>query len=66
MSEINHIEEIPEGTFPINLKLIKTYQWLEPIITVEYTTDNYQRGSLCGGSNNNLKLITCKYKIVIP
>ena len=27
-SEINDIEEIPEGTFAINLKLIKTYQWL--------------------------------------
>ena len=37
MSEINDTEEIPEGTFPINLhKLIQKYQWLEPSITAKY------------------------------
>ena len=28
MSEINDIKELPEGTFPINLKLIQKYQRL--------------------------------------
>ena len=27
VSEINDIKEIPEGTFPINLKLIQKHQW---------------------------------------
>ena len=30
VSEINDIEELPEGNFPINLKLIKKYQRTEP------------------------------------
>ena len=66
MSEINDIEEIPEGTFPINLKFIKTYQRLEPSIITKYKDGTYQKGSFCGGSNFDLKLITCKDKIVIP
>ena len=32
MSEIDDIEELPEGTFPINLKLIQKYQRTEPSI----------------------------------
>ena len=32
MSENNDTEELPEGTFPINLKLIQKYQRQEPII----------------------------------
>ena len=31
-----------EVTFPINLKLIKTYQRMEPNITAKYTTGTYQ------------------------
>ena len=30
VSETNDIEEIPECSFPINLKLFQKYQWLEP------------------------------------
>ena len=37
VSEINDIKEIPEDNFPINLKLIKKYQRLEPIIKAKYT-----------------------------
>ena len=66
MSEINNIEEIPQGTFPINLKLIKPHQRLEPSITAKYNTGTYQKVSFCGGSNINLKLIKCKDNIVIP
>ena len=65
VSEINDIEEIPEGTFPINLKWIYTYQRLEPRITAKYTTCNYQKSSFCGGSNIDLKIITCKDEIGI-
>ena len=32
VSEINNTEEIPKGTFTINLKLIAEYQRTEPII----------------------------------
>ena len=66
MSEINDTKEIPEGTFPINLKPIKEHQRLEPTIKAKYKDGTYQQGYLCGGSNINLKLITCKDKIVIP
>ena len=50
-SEINDIEELPEGTFPVNLKLIQKYQWLEPIILAKYGTGAYQQYSFRGGSN---------------
>ena len=33
MSVINDTEEVPEGTFPINIKLIQKYQQSEPTIT---------------------------------
>ena len=59
------MKKIPEGTFPINLKLIKTYQRLEPSITDKYTTGTYQNVSFCGVINIDLKLITCKDNIVI-
>ena len=51
--------------FLFNLKLIKTYQRLEPSITAKYKDDTYQKGSFCGGSKFYLKLVTCKDKIVI-
>ena len=66
MSEINDTEELPEGTFPINLKLIQKYQREEPSITDKYKYAMYRKGSFRGGSNIYLKLITCKYKLVIP
>ena len=66
MSEINDIEEIPEGNFPINLKLVQKYQQVEPIITAKYNEGTYHKGSFCGGNNTDIKLIKCKDKIVIP
>ena len=36
VSEINDTKEIPEGTFPINLKFIQKYQRSEPSITAKY------------------------------
>ena len=66
MSEIKDIEEIPEGTFPINLKLIHKYQRLGPSITAKYKDGTHHKGSFCGGSNSDIKIITFKDKIVIP
>ena len=65
MSEINNIEEIPEGTFPINLKLIQKYQRLELIIIAKYKYSMYHKDSFRGGINSDINLITCKDKIVI-
>ena len=66
MSKTNDIEEIPEGTFPINLKLIQKYQRPEHSITAKYKDGTYHKESFCGGINIDLKLITCKDKIFIP
>ena len=66
MSEIYDIEGLPEGSFPIKLKLIQKYQRMEPSIIAKYKTDTYQEGYYRGGSNIYLKLITCKDKILIP
>ena len=32
----------------------------------KYKYCTYNKGSFCGGSNDNLSLITCAYKIAIP
>ena len=64
MSEINDIKELPEGTFPINLKLIQKYQREEPSIIAKYKDGTYHKGYFCGGSNIDLNLITCKDKII--
>ena len=65
MSDFNDIEEIPEDTFPINLRLIQTHQREEPSTTVKYKDGRYHKGYVRGGINIYLNLITCKYKIVI-
>ena len=65
MSGINDIEEIPEGNFPINLKFIKKYQRAEPSTKAKYKDDAYQQDYFRGGINIDIKLITCKDKIVI-
>ena len=66
MSEINYIEELPEGTFSINLKVIQKYQQAEPSITAKYEYGTYHKDYFCGGSNTYLKFITWKDNIVIP
>ena len=65
MSEINDIEEIPEFTFTIYIKLIQEHQREEPSITDKYKYGTYHTVSFRGGSNIDLKIITCKDKIVI-
>ena len=65
VSEINDTEEIPEGTYPIDLKLIQQHQQAEPILTDRYKNGKHHKGSFCGGTNVYIILITCKYKIII-
>ena len=66
VSEINDIEEIPEGTFPMSLKLIAKYQRSEPSLMSKYEDGKYHKGYFCGGSNSDPSLRRCKDKIVIP
>ena len=56
MSEINDIEEIPEGYFPIHLKLIQQHHHKDPILMAKYTEGTYHKGCFCGGSNIYLTL----------
>ena len=65
MSEINKTEEIPEDTFPINLKLIQKYQRAEPSLMAKKGDGTYDRGSFGGGSNIDLNPIMCEDKIFI-
>ena len=60
MSEINDIEELPEGNFHINLKLIQRYQQAEPIIIDKYKSGMYHKGYFCGGGNIYLNIIMCE------
>ena len=66
VSEINDIEEIPEGTFPINFKFTQQNKRAEPSLIYKYKYGTYHKGYFCRGSNDNITLITCKDKIVIP
>ena len=63
--EINNTEEITEGTFPINVKFIQKYQRAEPSLMAKYEDGTYHKGSFHGGSNKDLRLTTCKDKIII-
>ena len=46
MSEINDIEEIFEGSFPINIELIQKYQRTQSIIKAKYKDGTYHKGFL--------------------
>ena len=48
MLEINDIEVISEGTFPINLKMIAQYQQTEPILMDKYEDGMYNKGYFHG------------------
>ena len=65
MSEINNIEELPEGIFPINLKTIDQYQQKYPSLKAKYEMGTHQQCSFRGVSNIHLNLIMCKDKVVI-
>ena len=65
MSEINDTEELPEGIFPNNLKLIDQYQRKYPNLMAKYKNCPYKTGSFYVGSNTHLSLIRYKDNIVI-
>ena len=65
MSEINYIEELPEGTFPINLKFIQKYQTSEPSIRAKYKDGTYHKDFLRGVITIDFLLILCNDKIII-
>ena len=66
MSEINDTKEIPEGIFPINLKLIYQYQLKDLSLITKYKNHTYKTGYFYGVSNIYFNLITCEDNIVIP
>ena len=66
MSEINDIEETPEGNFPINLKIIAKYQRTEPSLMAKYEYGKYHKRYFCGGSNIDINLIMGYDRAVIP
>ena len=43
VSEINDTEELSEGNFPINLKIIQKYQRREPRIIAKYKNGTYHK-----------------------
>ena len=65
MQEINDIEEIPEGNFPVGFKLIQRHQRAEPSLMDKYKYITYHKVYFRGGINDDLSLIICKDKIVI-
>ena len=66
MSYFNDTEEVPEGNFPINIKLIEQHQRKDPILMAKYKEGIYHKCYVRGGSNIGLNLITCEDNIVIP
>ena len=59
ISELYDIEELPESTFPLSLKLIDRYQQEDPILTEKLKCAEYSKGSFRGGINT-IKLVTYK------
>ena len=65
MSEINDTKEIPEGNFPINLKIIEQHQQKYPRLVAKYKEGAYHTSSFRGVSNIDINLIDCGDNIVI-
>ena len=66
MSKIFVIKYIPEGNFPIHLKLIKKHQRKYPSLLGKYKDGTYHTGCFFGESNIDLNLIMCEDDICIP
>ena len=65
MSEINDTEELPEGVFTINLKLIDQYQQKDPSLKAIYKLGQCKKYYFPRESSIHLNLITCEYNIFI-
>ena len=63
-SEINDTEELPEGIFPIKLKLIDEYQRKDPSLKAKYKEGTYKKNSFRGRSNIYLNRIMCEDNIL--
>ena len=60
--EINYIDELPQGMFPIVFNIVYQYQWKEPVLTAKLKCPTYQCGYFRGLYHNNFKLIACRGK----
>ena len=65
MSELYDTDEMPEGTFPLSLKLIDRYQREDPCLQARLTCANYHNDPFRGG-RNIIELVMYKDKIFIP
>ena len=65
MSKLYGIDELPEGTFLLSFNIIDRYQREDSFILEKPNSEEYQKDSFCGGQNT-IKLVTYKYKIVLP
>ena len=65
MLKLFNIDELPEGTFLISFNIIDRYQREDSFILEKPNYEEYQKDSFCGGQNT-IKLVTYKYKIVLP
>ena len=65
VTEINDTKEIPEGTFPISLKLTKQHQQKDLSLMAKYKEGMYHKSSFRGGSNVDFILKKCEDNIVI-
>ena len=65
MSKLYDIDELPEGTFLLSFNIIDHYHLEESFLLKKLNSAEYQKGSFRGGQNT-IKLVTYKYKIVIP
>ena len=48
MSEINYIEELPEGVFPVNISIVYQYQRKYSSLMDKYKTGKYKISSFHG------------------
>ena len=69
MSEIYDIDKLPEGNFPLSLKLIYFYQLEYCCLQAKLTCAKYQRGYFCG-DRDTIELLTYenknRYSTAIP
>ena len=66
MPDFFGINELSEGAFPINFKIIDQYQLEYPILTDKLKCETYKRYDLSGGRNTHYNIIICKDEIIIP
>ena len=64
MPELYDIEELPDGMFPLSLKLIDINQLEYPVLTEKLKVIEYQKSYFCRGQNTK-EIVIYKDKIVI-